>query len=103
MYVLSSLANYMYILTRPVMIAQPHTSSGIHHHGAQDTIVYAVKGTGTLVSDNGNTRQELRPGDWALIPAGTDHQECNAGDEEVVWVIVRGGREAEVVNVEDWR
>lgn len=34
-----------------------------------DTIVYAVSGRGAIVSDNGKKRQELGPGDFALIPA----------------------------------
>ncbi len=38
----------------------------------------------------GKKRQDLSPGDWAIIPAFAEHQEANDGDEEVVWVIVRG-------------
>ena len=85
-----------------VMIAQPHTSSGIHHHGSQDTIVYGVRGTGAIITDGGKTKQMVGPGDWALIPAGKEHQEANEGDEEVAWVIVRGGSTAEVGNVNEW-
>lgn len=36
-----------------LMRAQPHSSSAVHHHGAQDTIVYAVSGKGAIVSDGG--------------------------------------------------
>jgi hypothetical protein len=36
-----------------------------------------------VISDNGKIRQELSPGDFALIPAWTEHQEVNDGDEEV--------------------
>jgi uncharacterized RmlC-like cupin family protein len=25
-----------------IMLASPHSASAVHHHGAQDTIVYAV-------------------------------------------------------------
>lgn len=66
-----------------LMRAQPHSSSAIHHHGSQDTIVYAVSGRGSIVSDNGNQVDKLEPGDWALIPKGREHQEANDGDEEV--------------------
>lgn len=66
-----------------VMIAKPHTCSAIHHHGDQDTIVYAAKGHGTIISDEGKTRQDLAPGDFALIPAYAKHQEANDADEEV--------------------
>lgn len=66
------------------MIARPHTSSAIHHHGAEDTVVYAVKGRGSIISDGGKTTQDLEPGDWALIPAWVEHQERNDGDADVV-------------------
>lgn len=36
-----------------LMRADPHSSSDVHHHGAQDTIVYAVSGRGTIVSEGG--------------------------------------------------
>ena len=84
------------------MIAKPHTASAVHHHGTEDTTVYAAKGHGSIVSDSGRTRQGLRPGDFALIPAFTLHQEVNDGDEEVVWIITRGGRNPVVRNLEGW-
>lgn len=67
-----------------------------------DTIVYAVKGNGTIVSEGGKKREHLTPGDWALIPAHAEHQEANDGDEDVVWAIVRSGREPIVENLDDW-
>jgi len=85
-----------------LMIAYPHTTSAIHHHGPQDTIVYALSGHGILVSEGGKAKQELHPGDFALVPAWCEHQEANEGDEEVVWVITRGGKEPVVVNLEGW-
>ncbi|KAI0513296.1 RmlC-like cupin domain-containing protein [Xylaria bambusicola] len=84
------------------MLASPHTSSAVHHHGAQDTIVYAVRGKGAIVSEGGKTRVDLAPGDYALIPAWTEHQEVNDGEEEVAWCIVRSGRVPEVVNLRGW-
>ncbi|KAI1435904.1 RmlC-like cupin [Xylaria sp. CBS 124048] len=84
------------------MQAAPHTASAVHHHGAQDTIVYAVRGKGAIVSENGTKRVDLDPGDFALIPAYMEHQEVNDGDEEVVWTIVRSGRVPEVNNLTDW-
>lgn len=88
-----------------VMIAHPYTSSAIHHHGSQDTIVYASSGHGTIItqSSKGETiKHELLPGDFALIPAWTEHQEVNEGEEEVVWIITRSGGVPEVVNLEEW-
>lgn len=76
-----------------LMRAQAHSSSAVHHHGGQDTIVYAVSGRGAVVSDHGKQRDELEPGDWALIPRGREHQEVNDGDEEVCFVsFFLGGR-----------
>ncbi|KAL1634330.1 hypothetical protein SLS56_002340 [Neofusicoccum ribis] len=66
------------------------------------TIVYCVSGHGTVVSDNGQTRQALAPGDFALIPAFAQHQEVNDGDTDCVWVITRGGRNPIVVNLDGW-
>ncbi|KAF1990398.1 RmlC-like cupin [Aulographum hederae CBS 113979] len=86
-----------------LMVAKPHTASAIHHHGTEDTIVYAVSGHGTIVSGNGEVRHDLKPGDFALIPACAEHQEVNDGDVDVVWVISRGGRDPIVVNLpEGW-
>ena len=68
-----------------------------------DTIVYAAKGHGAIVSGpNGKKRQELAPGDFALIPAYAEHQEVNDSDEDVVWIITRGGRNPVVHNLEHW-
>lgn len=66
-----------------LMRAQAYSSSAIHHHGAQDTIVYAVSGHGSIVSDGGKQKDELDPGDWAIIPQGREHQEVNDAEEEV--------------------
>ncbi len=48
-----------------LMTAKPHSASAIHHHGGQDTIVYAVSGRGAIVTcpkgemfwDEGRTRR----------------------------------------------
>ncbi|OCL11069.1 hypothetical protein AOQ84DRAFT_202669 [Glonium stellatum] len=86
-----------------VMIAKPHTASAIHHHGEEDTIVYAAQGHGAIVSGpNGSKRQELSPGDFALIPAYTEHQEVNDSDEDILWIITRGGRNPIVQNLDGW-
>jgi len=86
-----------------VMVAKPHTSSGVHHHGEQDTIVYATSGHGTIVSGtDGSKRETLAPGDFALIPAWAEHQEVNETDEDVVWIITRSGGTPVVVNLEGW-
>ena len=82
------------------MIAKPHSGSAVHHHGEQDTVVFAFAGHGTIVSEGGKKKERLDPGDYALIPAYAEHQEVNEGDEEVVWCIVRSGKEPKVVNLD---
>jgi len=90
-------------LNGTLMRAQPHSASAVHHHGSQDTIVYASSGHGSIVSEGGNKRHDLSPGDFALIPAFAEHQEVNDGDEEVVWVIVRSPGGGPVVeNLGGW-
>lgn len=84
------------------MIAKPLSSSAVHHHGDQDTIVYAASGHGTVVSEGGRKRQDLAPGDFALIPAFAEHQEVNDGDEDVKWIITRSGRSPIVENLGGW-
>ena len=84
------------------MLAKPHTCSAIHHHGEQDTVVYAASGYGAVVSEGGKKRVELGPGDFALIPAFAEHQEVNDGNEEVIWIITRSGRNPIVENLDGW-
>ncbi|KAF2254937.1 hypothetical protein BU26DRAFT_514768 [Trematosphaeria pertusa] len=86
-----------------VMVAKPHTASAVHHHGEEDTIVYAASGHGAIVwGPDGSKRQELSPGDFALIPAYAEHQEVNDSDDEVKWIITRGGRNPIVHNLQGW-
>ncbi|KAF2709540.1 hypothetical protein K504DRAFT_467506 [Pleomassaria siparia CBS 279.74] len=81
-----------------VMIAKPHTASDVHH-GDQDTIFYAANGNGVIVSGpNGSKRQELAPGDFALVPAFAQHQEVNDSDEDVTWIVTRHGKGSSVVH-----
>ncbi|PWN26675.1 hypothetical protein BDZ90DRAFT_280174 [Jaminaea rosea] len=85
-----------------LMLSEPHSGSDIHHHGHSDTIVYSVRGHGSIIygPNEAEQRHDLKPGDWALIPAWAEHKEVNDGDEEVEWVIVRAGAgEPIVVNL----
>ena len=85
-----------------VMLAAPHSSSSIHTHGSQNTIIYARRGVGKIVYSDGRASQTLHEGDFALIPAYCQHQEVNDGDEEVEWIITRSGEEPIVENLNDW-
>ncbi|KAI0966438.1 RmlC-like cupin domain-containing protein [Xylaria arbuscula] len=90
-----------------VMRAKPHCSSAVHHHGEQETIIYAASGKGILVTNTGGgedqlKRHELSAGDFAHIPPWTEHQEINETDEDVVWILIRGGPEPVVVYMTGW-
>ena len=98
----NALANLTDGICASRMIAKPHTESAIHHHDDQDTVVFAFSGHGTIVSEGGKKKERLDPGDYALIPAYAEHQEVNEGDEDVVWCIVRSGREPKVINMGGW-
>lgn len=97
----NTLVNVAECICASRMIAKPHTASAIHHHAEEDTVVFAFSGHGTIVSDGGKKKQQLQPGDYALIPAWAEHQEVNESDEDVVWCIVRNGKEPKVVNLPD--
>ena len=62
----------------------------------------ALRGKGVVISNKGQTRQEVSPGDFALIPTYVEHQEVNDGDDEVEWIITRNGSRPEVINLEGW-
>ncbi len=73
----------------------------------QDAIIYAVSGTGILAThpeddEADATYHDLSPGDFALVPAWTEHQVVNSSDAEVVWVIIRGGPHPTVVRLTEW-
>ncbi|KAH8682650.1 RmlC-like cupin domain-containing protein [Xylariales sp. PMI_506] len=91
-----------------VLTAKPHCSSAVHHHGEQETIIYAASGRGILVTNPGNELEpklkkvQLEPGDFAFVPPWTEHQELNETDEDVVWILIRSGPSPLVVYLMDW-
>jgi hypothetical protein len=72
--------------------------------GAPDVSPGKEKGsTGKGKSEKGLHYHPLSPGDFALIPAWTEHQEVNESDGDVVWIIHRApGGTPVVVNLEGW-
>jgi uncharacterized RmlC-like cupin family protein len=84
-----------------VMLAEPNTTSSVHHHGELETVVYVLSGR-SRVSWGSRLEHEvdLEPGDFLLIPPYMPHQEINPSpDQATVWVVVRSGQEAVVVNL----
>ena len=58
-----------------LMRAQPRSGSAVHHHGEQDTVVYAVSGEGAIVSEGGKKVciflfSDFCPGGGGAFPTG---------------------------------
>ncbi|KAL7796810.1 RmlC-like cupin domain-containing protein [Trichoderma ceciliae] len=89
-----------------VLTTHPHSASPIHHNSEQDAIIYAVSGTGTLVVKEGFggelRHHELQPGDFAFVPAWTEHQARNDTDQDIVWVITQSGPRPVGAILADW-
>ncbi|KUI55845.1 hypothetical protein VP1G_03181 [Cytospora mali] len=92
---------------------------------ATDAIIYATSGHGVLLispsldpvkaikadikgeaptrEEEQPRRHELSPGDFAFVPAWTEHQVINEGDVgDVVWVVTRSGGEPVQVDLVGW-
>lgn len=73
-----------------------------------EAILYTVSGSGTLLSQpKGNTeepgRHELGPGDFAFVPAWTEHQLVNDSTEaDLHLVVIRSGGRPVEVNLTGW-
>ena len=86
-------------------IVYPPGAEGIHHyHDTQDELYFVHSGTATFEVD-GETR-ELGPGGLAHVDAAAVRKVSNAGDEDLVLLIVGGkdgyvGRDGQLVNPED--
>ena len=81
-----------------VMLAEPNSSSSVHHHGPLETVVYVLSGKSIVRWGSRLEHEaELEPGDFVFIPPYMPHQEINTSDDEdVVWVVMRSGPEAVV-------
>lgn len=44
----------------------------------------------------------MEAGDFAFVPAWTEHQLLNETDQENAWVITRSGSQPVVVGLTDW-
>ena len=76
-------------------------ASGWHHHAANDTYVYVIRGSITLEFGTGGAeRIEAGAGDFFLVPSHTIHRETTAPDSDLEAYIIRVGGEPEQVNVD---
>jgi uncharacterized RmlC-like cupin family protein len=84
-----------------VMLAEPDTTSSVHHHGPQETAVYVVAGQSKVRWGRHLEHEDnMVAGDFLFIPPYMPHQEINPSpDKATQWVVVRNGPEAVVVDL----
>ena len=80
----------------------PDAKTGIHHHGALESVIYVVRGRARMRwGERLEYVAEAGPGDFIYIPLFVPHQEINAlPDESLFCMLVRSDQEAVVVNLE---
>jgi uncharacterized RmlC-like cupin family protein len=75
--------------------------SGWHHHAANDTYVYVIRGSITLeFGPGGAERIVARAGDFFLVPSDTIHREMTGPESDLEAVIIRIGGEPEQVEAD---
>lgn len=79
-------------------LTDPGVTSGWHHHGDHDTVVYVVRGAFRVETAAGVVQGD--PGDFVHVPARTVHRESNPTTETAEVVLVRRGTGPVVVNVD---
>ncbi|MER9235037.1 cupin domain-containing protein [Mesorhizobium sp. M0622] len=79
----------------------PGASTGIHHHGEQQTIAYVLSGTCKVRwGVRGEYAASAKAGDFIHVPAFLPHMEINPSDSEPFhWVVVRSTPTPIVVNL----
>jgi uncharacterized RmlC-like cupin family protein len=76
-------------------------ASGWHHHGANATYVYVIRGSvRTHFGAGGAESIEAKAGDFFIVPPHTIHRETSSQHSDVEAFIVRMGGEPEHVNVD---
>lgn len=91
-----------------VLVLSPNSYSTIRHYGEQDAIIYVALGSGALLTasskdDEEPERHELSQGDFAAVPAWTEHQVLNEStDQDAHWVIIRNGSHPVEVHLKGW-
>jgi uncharacterized RmlC-like cupin family protein len=86
-----------------MFLVEPGMRTGIHHHGAQETIAYVLEGE-SLIRWGGRGEHSLtaRAGDFVHVPAWLVHREINPSDSKPFrWLVVRSSSEPIVVNLPD--
>jgi uncharacterized RmlC-like cupin family protein len=75
--------------------------SGWHHHAANETFVYVIRGSLTIhFGPGGGESVVAGAGDFFFIPSHTIHRETTSDDADLEAFVLRVGREPEQVNVD---
>ena len=84
------------------MAIEPDAKTGVHHHGALESVIYVVSGRARMRwGERLEFTAEAGPGDFIYVPPYVPHQEINASTEETLsCVLVRSGQEPVVVNLD---
>lgn len=82
-------------------LVEPGAWTGIHHHGAQETVVYVLEGEAVVRwGEKGESSATVRAGDFLHVPAWLIHREENPSEETAFrWIVVRSTSEPIVVNL----
>lgn len=80
----------------------PHAKTGVHHHGALESIIYVISGKARMRwGEQLEFVAEAGPGDFIFVPPYVPHQEINAGgDQPLECILVRSDQESVVVNLD---
>ena len=81
---------------------QPNAKTGVHHHGALESVIYVVRGKARMRwGERLQFVAEAGPGDFIFVPPYVPHQEINASPDEVLeCVLVRSDNEAVAINID---
>lgn len=86
-----------------LFFVEPKSQTGIHHHGAQETIAYVLEGQALIRwGEHGEFDAIAKRGDFIRVPPFLLHRETNPSDSAVFcWIVVRSTPEPIVVNLAD--
>ncbi|KAF5022571.1 hypothetical protein F66182_5404 [Fusarium sp. NRRL 66182] len=89
-----------------VLTTRPHSKSTVRHNSEQDAIFYVVSGNGILnineAVGSDLKHHELTAGDFAFVPAWTEHQVQNDTGEDVSWLVIQSGSTPSRADLAGW-
>ena len=91
------------VLWGGLFVVEPGARTGIHHHGAQQTVAYVLQGVCEIRwGARGEYKAAAKAGDFIHVPEYLPHMEINpSGSDPFLWVVVRSTASPIVVNLPD--